>query len=187
MAETALKTLKVRFKMSETQAPEVTEAETPAEAKKTPKEKTPCLCSRLETLENVRESEPGGDLIWDAEYNTGCPGILTSKTFAPGHDAKTVGFLLEMHAKGLEVSRLDGGVRTYADPAQIAEVLGDALHAKFLKGVENFDKRQADKLIRAEERAAKKAKTEADKLARQAEKKAAKAAEKAQSEVTEES
>lgn len=53
------------------------------------KTSSPCQCSTFRVLETGE--------------NTGCPGTSTSRTFAPGHDAKLKGFLIRAGAAGHDV------------------------------------------------------------------------------------
>lgn len=157
----------------------MTDTQTEAPATKTPKakDKTPCLCSKLVAMSEVIQPEAGGTGVPDEEITTGCPGALTTKTFAPGHDAKAVGFLLDVAAKP-HLSLMFGSAGT--DPETVAKQLGDALHLKFLNGVENLAKREATKAEREAAREAKKAEADqkkADAKAAKAEKLAAKATE----------
>lgn len=86
--------------------------------------KKPCECSKFEILVNVRENGIDGDLIWDEEIRTGCPGVKTGRTFAPGHDAKLKGFLIRAGIAGHEVTKVDGGVAISGNPIGFAEEYG---------------------------------------------------------------
>lgn len=154
--------------MTETQ---IVEAEAPAKPKiKKAKDKQPCLCSKLVAMSEVVQPEHGGTGIPDEELTTGCPGVLTAKTFAPGHDAKAVGFLLDVAAKP-HLSLMFGSVGT--DPGTVAKQLGDALHLKYLTGYDNLVKRQTERAEREAAKAAKKAEAVAAKEAEKAAKAAA--------------
>jgi hypothetical protein len=144
----------------------VAETETATKPKiKKAKDKQPCLCSRLLAMSEVVQPEAGGTGEADEELTTGCPGVLTSKTFAPGHDAKAVGFLLDM------VKRPDLELRfgsSSSDPETVAKQLGDALYLKFLTGRDNLAKAQTAKAEREAAKATKKAAAEAEKAAKKA-------------------
>jgi hypothetical protein len=83
----------------------------------------PCACSTFYALENVRDDTETGDLVWDAEYNTGCQET-TKNTFAPGHDAKLKGFLIKMSDLDVEIHRTEGGMSITAGPIEHAQKYG---------------------------------------------------------------
>lgn len=88
-----------------------------------PKAKTPCACSRYSVLVNLREQE-NGDLTWDQELTTGCPGTLTGREFAPGHDAKLKGFLIRAGIAGHEVTENTGGMAVTGSAIAMASRYG---------------------------------------------------------------
>lgn len=149
--------------------PEIGIAPEPEKAKREPKPKAEprrCLCS---TFEIGRFDETVGTP--DEEiFNTGCSGT-TFSTFAQGHDARLVGFLVSGYFDGYEIRQVtDGGtVRSFAIPAEAAAVASDALGVKAAKAT-----------IRRAEIDQKKAERTTLKDAARAEKADAKAAEKAQ-------
>lgn len=77
-------------------------------AKTAKKTKTPCECAKYSVLVGLRENDTDGDLTWDEELTTGCPGTLTGRTFAPGHDAKLKGYLIRWGLSGYDISSTDG-------------------------------------------------------------------------------
>lgn len=91
---------------------------------KSKKTLVPCECSKYEILVNVRENGTNGDLIWDQEIRTGCPGVLTGRTFAPGHDAKLKGYLIRAGLAGYEVTRVEEGMAYSSNAAAAADRYG---------------------------------------------------------------
>lgn len=72
---------------------------------------TPCRCSQFSvTIDGVRQG-------------TNCPGTLTARDFAPGHDAKLKGFLIRWGKQLLDVSCTDG---TTTDAVTVAKRFGFA-------------------------------------------------------------
>lgn len=62
-----------------------------------------------------------------ATLETGCTGV-TTKTFAPGHDARLVGLLQTAQRLGGEASITSGGVSIPYEPAQLATEIGMSDH-----------------------------------------------------------
>ena len=67
------------------------------------KAQTPCNCAAYSIL---AWNETNQD--WDTSATTGCPGTLTTRDFAPGHDAKLKGFLIRAGVANQEVSDNQG-------------------------------------------------------------------------------
>lgn len=117
-------------------------------------DKTPCECSKFEAQDPeqlTEENLSSGDYeSWD----TGCQAE-TSRTFAPGHDAKLKSALIKWGSQGLDVCRLEGGVRSVSDAESWANKyeFGHMVRAGLAKAAE---KAQA-KADRAAARAAKSA------------------------------
>lgn len=76
-------------------------------AKKTPVQ-IPCSCSKYSVNEWDEAKQD-----WNTKATTGCRGVLTARTFAPGHDAKLKGFLIRAGIAGDEVSD-DQGITAHA-------------------------------------------------------------------------
>lgn len=72
-------------------------------SKSAKKAQKPCSCAAYSI--NVW-NETSQD--WDTAATTKCPGTLTTRDFAPGHDAKLKGFLIRAGVAGLEVSDNQG-------------------------------------------------------------------------------
>jgi hypothetical protein len=87
---------------------------------------TPCACSTFYALENVRDDTETGDLVWDAEYNTGCQET-TKNTFAPGHDAKLKGWLIKMAFLDVDIRQVSGGMAISAGAMEHAAKFGFSL------------------------------------------------------------
>lgn len=134
-------------------------SETPA---KTPKAKTRCECSLFDVQTNLRESESGGDLIWDEEFTTGCTGTETNNLFAPGHDAKLKSFLIRMGVLGHRVTR-DNGVRVDTDAIGWAAKYG--FSTQVIAGIRRAEEKVAARTLREQSAAAKKADRESAKAA----------------------
>lgn len=119
---------------------------------------TPCACQRYDILVDVREGEDG-DLIWDAEYNTSCVED-TTRTFAPGHDAKLKSLAIKAGVLGVELRRDDGGVIVSGDPVTMVREYGfDHMVAD---GIKKHAERVALKAEKAAAKATKRATPEAD-------------------------
>jgi hypothetical protein len=81
----------------------------------------PCECSLWEF--NL-------DVDHDDDYNTGCKE-MTHRTFAQGHDAKLVGFMVRAELAGHDVSKRAGGMLvTFGGAVHAAESISEALAAK---------------------------------------------------------
>jgi hypothetical protein len=128
----------------------------------------PCLCSFYE----VGNYEEGSDEV----FTTGCEQ-KTKRTFAQGHDARLVSFLVDGYFDGYDIRLVDGGVATtFATPGEAARVASESLGDKATKATENRRvKRDSADLKKAEREAAK-----AEKAKEKAEKAEAKAKEKAE-------
>lgn len=178
---------------TETQTPEVTETE------QTPKEKadsrragklTPCFCRTFEAGVDTGDEENPDVTI----ETTGCDR-MTNRTFAQGHDAKLVSFLVAAELDGKDIRHgRDTGMVTTTDAVGAAKMVSHELAAKTAKALENGrgklqakEQRAAAKRAKGEERAAAlQAKIEAREAAK-AEKAAAKeAAEQAAQPATDE-
>lgn len=72
---------------------------------------TPCRCSQFFVIINGERQ------------GTGCPGTLTARDFAPGHDAKLKGFLIRWGRQVLDVTCTDG---TTTDAVTVAKRFGFA-------------------------------------------------------------
>lgn len=137
--------------------------EKPAKVKAQPH---PCACASFEV----------GDGTDEGTYTTGCDAT-TMRTFAQGHDARLVSFLVDAQYDGYPIRRAsgDGTVQPFGSAAEAAGVISPALQVKAEKAVANRDaKRKA-----AEERKAEKDRIKAEKTAAKEKEKADKAAAKA--------
>lgn len=121
---------------------------------KSKKTLVPCECSKYEILTNVRENGTNGDLVWDQEIRTGCLGILTGRTFAPGHDAKLKGYLIRAGIAGYEVTRKEEGMSYSSNAAAAADRYGFGKMVR--EGIE-LGREKRDARIAAKEAKAKKA------------------------------
>ena len=64
------------------------------------------------------------------DYGTNCTQT-TGRTFAQGHDAKLVGFLVRADLAGEEIAKVDGGMRvTFQNATHAAGTISEALAAK---------------------------------------------------------
>jgi len=93
----------------------------------------PCFCSYFEVGNfdpDVKDE--------DAEiFSTGCTQ-QTKRTFAQGHDARLVSFLVDGFFDGYDLRLVEGGVAvSFSDPAGAAARASDALRDKALKATEN--------------------------------------------------
>lgn len=70
---------------------------------KSAKTQKPCSCAAYSINVWNEDSQD-----WDTAATTKCPGTLTARDFAPGHDAKLKGFLIRAGVAGLEVSDNQG-------------------------------------------------------------------------------
>jgi hypothetical protein len=147
--------------------PEQPEETKPAKAKKQPHA---CLCQSYEV------ANPKDD---DEVFSTGCEQDTLS-TFAQGHDARLVSFLVEGHFDGYQIRQLvNGETRTFGTPAEAVADVSNALQTKAEKATANRQARRDEKERKAAEReAAKQAKAD-EKAKAKAEKEAEKGASKA--------
>lgn len=141
----------------QTEAPVETaqvEAEKPAKAPKVVKEPNPCFCQAFEV------ADPNDT---DSVFNTGCEQT-TKSTFAQGHDARLVSFLVDGHFDGYEIrSYVEGKAQVHSSPAEAAALASDALGVKAASATNNRAARLAAKTVAAQTREAKKAATAAAK------------------------
>jgi hypothetical protein len=107
------------------------------------KTQTPCTCSKY-VINEWNETKQD----WDEIASTGCPGTLTTREFAPGHDAKLKGFLIRAGLAYQEVSD-DQGITASAE--QMAKRFGFA-HL-VLQGIENGKFERAEKADNKKKRA----------------------------------
>lgn len=148
---------------AETTAPE---ADKPA--KKVVAEK-PCLCRSYELYS---PTDP------DEVFQTDCE-LTTKATFAQGHDARLVSFLVTGLFDGYKLRQnVDGKVLEFADPASAVAGVSEALKNKALKATENGRKKLADKQVAKQLREAKKQERLAAAAAKKADAAAAKEAKK---------
>jgi hypothetical protein len=168
---------------------EVVEAMEATEPKVEKNVSKPCFCSYFEVGNfdpDVKDE--------DAEiFTTGC-AQSTKRTFAQGHDARLVSFLVDGFFDGYDLRLVEGGVSiSFADPAGAAARASDALavkaekatavrRAKMDAAAERKNEREAKKAATAEAKATVKAEREAAAAKAKAEKEAAKAS-KPQAEV----
>lgn len=110
--------------------------------------KTVCECSRYSVLVNIHTNPADGNLVWDEELTTGCPKTLTTRTFAPGHDAKLKGFLIRAGVDGHEVTD-DQGISCTAEA--MAGRYGFAHLVR--EGIDNGKLAREDKANKAKARA----------------------------------
>jgi hypothetical protein len=83
-----------------------------------------CLCQSFEFGEFDGENEAA------ISYDTNC-NQTTTKTFAQGHDAKLVGYLVRADLAGEEMRIVEGGVAiTFPGPVEAAGHVSEALAAK---------------------------------------------------------
>jgi hypothetical protein len=177
--------------MSDTQVQEPEQAEaaptpeaaTEEKAAPTPKvtELKNCLCSTFEIVGKKAD----GELDEEDVFNTGCEQ-KTKRTFAQGHDARLVSFLVTGHFDDYVLRQVVNGVaRTFATPADAAALASDSLRDKAAGATANQEAKRQEKKARDEAKekakAAKaeaKAKAAADKAAAKAQADAEKAAAK---------
>lgn len=110
-------------------------------SKSAKKAQTPCECANYSIL---RWNETSED--WDTVATTRCPGTLTTRTFAPGHDAKLKGFLIRAGVAAEEVSDNQG---VTANPIAMAARYGfEQMVRKGIAG--GLIKRETKKLKKGE-------------------------------------
>lgn len=117
----------------------------------------PCDCAKFWAGITTQPVE-GGDLVIEDERNTGCDS-MTTRLFAPGHDAKLVSFLVAAELDGLE---LHDGEGTSADAVTMLRNRGLTLLAHKARRALEIGLRKAQA---AKARAEVKAKAKADKPA----------------------
>lgn len=162
---------------TETEAPVVaTEApaEKPAKQKAAPK---PCFCSRFLLVDESDGDNP-------AEFDTDC-SATTMRSFAQGHDARLVSFLVQGEFDGLKVHENRDGVRYQYDGAAhavgtISQALADKADAAISRLRVAADAKKAREAERTATRDAKAAEAKKAKETKDAEKAAAKAAKEAE-------
>ncbi len=137
----------------------------------------PCFCSPWEIVDTKDET---GESV----FTTGCD-LTTKRTFAQGHDAKFVSFLVDGHFDGYTIQRIEGGAPVvYSDPVAAAALASDKLKEKAERAVANRQERinsaKARGEARDQARAEKRAAAEAEKARKAAEKQAAAEAKKAE-------
>jgi hypothetical protein len=148
--------------------PEGTNEVAPAEETKVVVDPShPCLCQYFE----VFDPKDG-----ESVFTTGCTQ-KTKATFAQGHDARLVSFLVEGKGDGYEIRFVKDGVSTgYGTPAEAVANVSNALQGKAEKAWAN----KQDKTTAVAQRKAARDRLKADKAAKKAEADAAKAAKKAE-------
>lgn len=172
--------------MTDTTAPEAAPETAPKVDKNVAK---PCFCGYFEVGNfdpDVKDE--------DAEiFTTGC-SQTTKRTFAQGHDARLISFLVDGYFDGYDLRLVENGVAvTFGTPAEAAARASDALRIKAEKATETRSikkaaidqrkqEREAKKVATAEAKAAAKVEREAKAEQAKADKEAAKAA-KPQAEV----
>lgn len=122
-----------------------------AEATPAGKVSKDCSCGKF-WAGTTTQPEEGGDLVIENERNTGCDA-MTTRQFAPGHDAKLVSFLVAAELDGLE---LHDGEGTSADAVTMLRNRGLGLLAHKAKRALEIGLRKAQAAkARAEAKAAK--------------------------------
>lgn len=174
MSDMALDTRSGEIVETEATAPEAASTATeekPAKAPKVVAEPKRCACADFEV----------GDGTDDGTYTTGCEQT-TGRTFAQGHDARLVSFLVDAEWDGYPIRKLVEGAQptSFTGAEAAAGSISEALRQKAAKALANRQakREEADKK-KAEREAAKAQKAqekEAAKAAKAAEKEAAKAA-----------
>lgn len=129
-----------------------------------------CECSKWEIGNTIDSEIDGGQPEFVGE-TTGC-SATTTRTFAPGHDAKLKALLISGGVQGLEIVWSNGGVNhTFSDAATAAAQYGFAsmVQAGVERGKEKAAARKTRKAtaprapkVSADERAAKLTKTLAE-------------------------
>jgi hypothetical protein len=143
---------------------------TPAEdkPKAAPVDKShPCLCQFYEVY-----NPANGDEV----FTTGC-SASTKATFAQGHDARLVSFLVDGKGDGYEIRFVKDGVSTsFGTPGEAVADVSNALQTKAEKAWENKQEKVKGAAERKAAREALAEKKKAEREAKAAEKAAAKAA-----------
>lgn len=158
--------------MSETQTAEATPAEEkPAKIVKQPRT---CYCQAFEVY---GETE-------DETFTTGCTQT-TKSTFAQGHDAQLVSFLVSSYFDGYKIRQAtEQGMVNHDTPESAARTASEALGNKAKYATENAKARLDAKTAREAEKEKKKAERKAEAERKAAEKAAAAEAKKAQPKAT---
>lgn len=132
----------------------------------------PCLCSQFAVGEDIEDEN--GQLTRN-EFTTECDRT-TQSTFAQGHDARLVSFLVSGELDGYLIYRADGeGQVTFTGAGHAAASISEALGAKADKALLNERAKLSAKQAKREEREGKRA----EQAQARAEAKAARAAEAA--------
>lgn len=87
---------------------------------------TPCTCRKFEA--GTRTEIAGGDVDFTNVRTTGC-NASTTRTFAQGHDAKLVSFLVAAELDGLEIALVGQG-SSWGRAEDAAATISDALAEK---------------------------------------------------------
>lgn len=122
-------------------------------------ELTPCACQHFEIEIWNGEVPEGADPADYVDYvGTGC-SQKTRRTFAPGHDAKLKGLLIQAGADGHGVRREVGGMASIGKAEKIAEAFGFEHQVK--AGIQRLRaQREAKAAKKAEKPAAKAPRTQ---------------------------
>lgn len=146
----------------------------PAEVKEPKNVSKPCYCSFFEV--GNYDSEQNDDV-----FTTGCTQE-TKRTFAQGHDARLVSFLVDGHYDGYVIRLVkDGQTTQFEKPEDAARTASESLGDKAAKATKNRqeridaaqarkDAREADRTAKAAEKARLKAEKDAAKEQAAAEK-----------------
>lgn len=127
----------------------------------------PCLCQFYEVYNPASADEV---------FTTGCEAT-TKATFAQGHDARLVSFLVDGKGDGYEIRFVKDGVSTgFGTPGEAVADVSNALQTKAEKAWENKQEKVKGAAERKANREALAAKKKAEKDAKAAEKAAAKEA-----------
>lgn len=99
---------------------------------------------------------PDGSADSFEDYGTDC-SQTTHRTFAMGHDAKLVGFMVRAELAGEEIAKVDGGMRvTFQDAVHAAASISEALAAKVQAQIDAARARIAKKEAREATKTARK-------------------------------
>jgi hypothetical protein len=124
----------------------------------------PCLCQAYRLVDPADA---------DGVFATDC-SLTTKATFAQGHDARLVAFLVDGHFDGYEIRATLNGVETvFLSPGEAVADVSAKLQGKAEKATQNRADRDAKKKNAEAEREAKRAAKKAETEAAKAEKKAA--------------
>jgi hypothetical protein len=86
-------------------------------------DKTPCECSKFDAVDSGQLTEANLESGDYETFDTGCQAE-TGRTFAPGHDARLKSHLIKWGSQGLEVARMEGGMRVSSDAQDWANKYG---------------------------------------------------------------